>query len=425
MVDDQRSRLRLSRAVSITAVAAVFLVAVSLTGAPPVRADHGDTGLEFLQERALAVAVDGDPVDEVIEAPVVPRECWTTQHFPYTIEAHRDNFEACVTPWESVHRGYSFQGEAGGTYLVWYQIFDIHTPSQSNGPITLVPQAATSNEVWVGSSVPIVDGGLARTFGGNRPIDIDVFTQYGRDPNRHPDLRDPDALQTSAWVFTADQDRTWYVSINGWILPNYAVPPDNANGPGIGPDRFRLWVQRLDLVEDDLIVEERFEYPAALTLEQGATIFRDFLVSNLDGSPATNVTARLVPTGSCSTLEPGWLRCQIESGELAPGAKEFGFGTARHNGNSESTSTWPGFGFNLVERDTVAKAQVTADASAKGEVVLFIEAGVESSLAIEYQHRRVDRTRERQRLRRRARRYGGRRGGGEARPDLASIQGGD
>lgn len=219
--------------------------------------------------------------------------------------------------------------------------------------------------------------------------DISVLGRWGFASGSHPDHRSSDALQRTAWVFNADADRTWFLGVNGNILPYYAG--EGIEGvrelPGWGPDHVRLWVQRLDPVQDDLVVEERFDYPEAskLTLEVGATVYREFIVTEKDrGALASGVTASLNPAGSCESPTPGRLRCSILSSELGPGVKELRFGSAKHGYHSESTVGWPGFGFTLKERDLATKVQMTVDASAKGQIVAALAVSRESGMTIEF-----------------------------------------
>lgn len=231
-------------------------------------------------------------------------------------------------------------------------------------------------------------GGNRRTATGFDNVDDpSVLVRWGYDPARHPDLRSDEALRRWAYVFTADADRTWFIEVDPWLLPYYAGPPDARDISGWGPDRYRIWIQRLDPVQDDLLVEERFDYPRAdqLTVERGATVYREFIVREADGQAfATDVTASLNPAGTCENPEPGRLRCSIPTADLTPGVREFRFGSATHGDHSEATAGWPRFSFTLQERDIATKAQVTLEASAKAQIVKFLQGAVEDSLSIEF-----------------------------------------
>lgn len=145
-------------------LASLLLVSlvILIDGPANISADHkpppGRDSLDRQFGEASPLVVDGEPVDEVIVAPEVPRDCWTVTEFPYTVRAANDRSTECVEPWEIVHKAYSFQVQEGGTYVLWYEIFDIHTPTQAHGPV------AFHQEKWL----PLQSPPLCARSGGAR-----------------------------------------------------------------------------------------------------------------------------------------------------------------------------------------------------------------------------------------------------------------
>ena len=153
---------------------------------------------DALAGSALPISIDGDPVDEVIVAPITPLECWVTttgQIRPYTGQgttrlgepANPDKGNitkaAYVDPWESVHKAYSFQIQEGGTYIVWYEIFDVDTPTGILKPQTLISTEETTLglgprdlvNVWINVNSPFFDQDKQQTFGGPFQGDNNVW----------------------------------------------------------------------------------------------------------------------------------------------------------------------------------------------------------------------------------------------------------
>ena len=112
----------------LVAILLFFTVAIFIDGPADIRADHNpgpreaNAWLDKQFGNALPLTVDGEPIDEVIVAPEVPRDCWTVREFPYTVRAALDRKAECRDPWEIVHKAYSFQVQEGGTYTAGWTV---------------------------------------------------------------------------------------------------------------------------------------------------------------------------------------------------------------------------------------------------------------------------------------------------------------
>ena len=382
----QNTRNRPSRSQIALGLAVALLAVTTFTSVPRAQANHrgGDDGPIVT---TIPLVVDSEPTEARVQEPDVPSDCWTIQEFPYTRDAALNRVEECVDPWVSVHKTFTFQVEAGGTYILWYELLNPGMPAQYSPPSTEVFVESRGELMWLSFQAPLVDV-LYGVYGGGHGRgsveDLGVLARWGWDDDVHIDYRSPEDEirngQRTAYAFTAAEDGLWRFTANG----HNPLPP----GTYDAGNNLRVWVQRLaGAPTDDLEVDEWFDYPPAgeLAVERGATVYREFLVrERATGELATNVSVTLSPEGSCSALDPGRLQCVIETSDLTIDSNIFKFVSATHGDHSESTKDWPEFGFTVVERDIVTKAQMTLDASAKGQFVASLYFAGETGLSIEF-----------------------------------------
>lgn len=371
-------------------LAALLVAAGSLFVSAPRSSAHHDAPIDGddVVARAIQLVVDAEPTLARVYEPNVPEDCWTIQEFPYTRDAFFERREECVDPWVSTHQMFTFEVEAGGTYVVWNELLAPGMQAQFIPPTKEVFVESAGENRWLGFQSPLVDV-ENQTIGhlpSNRWVeDISVLERWGWDSETYIDYRTPTeegVRNRLAYVFTAKEDGNWRISAEG----TNPLPPGSYDQEG---DNIRVWVQRLDGVsaESTVFVFERFEYPPVneLLIEHGATVFRDFeLIDRDTNEPSTNVSVTLSPTGTCSSLDPGHMRCTIETSQVPQGPLQFRFTSATHNGDPESTADWPSFGFTTVPRDIKTRAEMTLDAKAKGQIVGGIFVTGESGLGIDF-----------------------------------------
>ncbi len=363
--------------------------------------------LESAAARAVPLIPNATPLDITVNAVDVPEYCREGGRLgqiiqPYFADPTAPGFDraTCLGALEDgLHRSFSLQVQAGGTYLIWQEImYASDFVGLQLGTLQVQPQI--DQELHYFSTGSRNTESFERygwddhdhSEGRRHFEDTGELAKWGFDPARHEDLRLPEGARGQIWVIVADDvDRTWIIDVEAHVVPVRILErygqTARADEPGITSMRFRVWVQRLDTVKDDLTVEERFDYPPAdeLTLERGATVFREFIVREADGGAlASGVTVNLNPAGSCENPEPGRLRCSIPTADLTPGVREFRFGPAKHGDHSEETGGWPGFAFTLQERDIVTKAQVTLETGGKVDLVVFLQGAVENAFSIEF-----------------------------------------
>ena len=367
-------------------IVAALAVAVSLLASTsPSFANHdGVVGDDDTPTTALIV--DAGPTLARVHEPDVPDDCWTIQEFPYTLNAFHERKEECVDPWISVHAAFTFDVNEGGTYVVWQELLAPGMPAQLFPPTKQVFVESSGENRWLGFNSPLVDvenltiGHLQSNVWVR---DLEPLRRWGWDDEVHTDHRTPieDGLRNRiAHVFTAKEDGTWRFLVSG----TNPLPP----GTREAGDNIRVWIQRLDgAPESTVLPNDRFNYPDAdkLLIEHGATVYREFLILERDtNAPVSGVSVNLSPTGTCSSLDPGHMRCTINTEELSLGQQLFRFTSATRDGEPESVVDWPTFGFTTVPRDIRTKAEMTLDAKAKGQIVGGIFVTGESGLGIEF-----------------------------------------
>ncbi len=369
----------------ITSLAVLLALISTFHELPTAFANHdGEPG--DLEARAIGLVVDAEPTLARVNEPNVPDDCWTIQEFPYTRDAYFDRKEECVDPWISVHQMFTFEVNAGGTYVVWNELLAPGMPAQFFPPVTEVFVETTGENRWLGFQSPLVDienqtyGHLQSNVWVN---DLTPLQRWGWDQDIHIDYRTPveEGIRNRiAYAFTAKEDGKWRFSVGG----TNPLPP----GTYDEGDNIRVWVQRLDGAPESTVFPfDRFEYPPAneLVIEHGATVYRDFLLLDRQtNEPASGISVALSPTGSCSSLDPGHLRCIINTPELPLGQHEFLFTSATRSGEPESVVDWPSFGFTTVPRSIKTRAEMTLDAKAKGQIVGGIFVTGESGLGIKF-----------------------------------------
>lgn len=366
----------------------LLLAGTVLTDSPVLYASHdGEGDPDAVANRAIALVVDAEPTLARVHEPNVPDDCWTIQEFPYTRDAYFTRKAECVEPWITTHQMFTFEVEAGGTYVLWNELLAPSMPAQFFPPTTEVFVELQNENRWLSMNAPLVD--LDNQVYGHLPSsrwieDLSVLARWGWDDDVHIDYRTPteEGIRNRiAYAFTAKEDGLWRFNAGG----TNPLPP----GTYDAGDNLRVWIQRLDGggPESMVFVFERFEYPPAneLVIEHGATVYREFEVTERDTAElATNLSVTLSPTGSCSSLDPGRMRCTINTAEIPVGPTQFRFTSATHNGEPESTADWPSFGFTTVERDIKTKAEMKLGASAKGQIAVGLFFAGESGIGIEF-----------------------------------------
>jgi hypothetical protein len=366
----------------IIPLAVVAILSFALTDASPASARHAghpqsQEAWEDAAARAVQLTPNGGDAAGYIgtwEPPdlcVFPNNGWNKDHPDY-------DYDTCIAPDVQSDRSFAIETVPGGVYTVWIESWGDAPGNYSVDTNLGTLRTLSSGEViWYDLSPSVVEGSHGRFV--NEEINSLQFVRFF-DWDSQPDRRSPpDQMSSDAepnfnrWVFAFHEDRarTWVLKMWGW------------------GDRYRVWVQASNVpeLEDDLTVRERFTYPppADLVLEQGATIYREFLVTDQGGlKPSTGVTANLSPAGSCAMPEAGRLRCSIPTAALSAGLQTFTFSNAIHGDHPESTVNWPGFGFTLAEREVTTKAQVIADASAKIDFAAFVEGATDAGLSVEF-----------------------------------------
>jgi hypothetical protein len=368
-----------TRAWRVIGLAAVAVWSLVLTDAAPAFAHDPAT----------------EPMSSVIarSIPLVPNAAPTEVmmgRYPGNTCAQLDDaeHEACLAEVDAIAQWFTVQVETGGIYTVWVESLDadyvalptLNTQLVVNGEPQwerfMIQAFPTSSYLWGPLAWPGTD--LLATSA--------YATGYWYDKDVQPDFRSADAVRRDVFGFVADADRTWSLNILtygdfDWPGAEAAAQAAESHGP------YRVWVQRLDDLSVPLTVRERFAYPTAaeLVMEQGATVYREFLVTEPGGlKPSTGLSATLSPAGSCDMPEGGRLRCSIPTAGLAPGVQTFTFASAIRDGATESVTSWPGFSFTVAEREIVTKAQVTADASAKIDFAAFVEGATDAGLSVEF-----------------------------------------
>lgn len=365
---------------------AILLASATFFAPPKSASANHDGEAGELEARAIGLVVDGEPTLARVHEPNVPDDCWTIQEFPYKRTSYLERKEECVDPWISVHQMFTFEVNAGGTYVLWNELLAPSMPAQFFPPITEVFVEATGENRWLGFQSPLVDV-QNQTYGhvqSSRWVeDLSVLRRWGWDDDLHIDHRTPteEGIRNRiAYAFTATEDGKWRFSAGG----TNPLPP----GTYDEGDNIRVWVQRLDgAPESTVFPTERFDYPPVgeLVIEHGATVFREFVLTERHtAEPATGVSVNLSPTGTCSSLDPGQMRCTIQTTDLPQGSQQFRFTSATHNDQPESVIDWPTFGFTTIARDIKTRAEMTLDGKAKGQIVAGIYVTGESGLGIEF-----------------------------------------
>ncbi len=352
----------------------------------PASASHGTGDPDANPIRSVEIVVDAAPITVGVHEPNVPDDCWTLQEFPYTRTAFFDRHEECVAPWVSTHHNFTFNTEADATYVLWFELLAPGMPAQFFPPTTEVYVELHSENRWLGFQSPLVDlenQAYGHTESSRWVEDLSVLARWGWNDDVHIDHRTPTdqgIRNRAAHAFTTKEAGTWRFSVGG----------TNPLPPGTYPagDNIRVWLQRLDgeAPESTVWVFDRFEYPPAdqLVIEHGATAFREFEVLDSETQePVSGMVVELSPTGGCDTRIPGRMSCFIETSELLEGSQLFSFTSATRDGEKESTADWPSFGFTTKKRDITTKAEMTLNASAKGEFGVGISLAGESGLSME------------------------------------------